>query len=58
MRNLRHKRHKITGVRVWVSPRVAAFLFCAICVVIIGFYLFFWHMDQGFHRVFAASHTI
>lgn len=36
-------------------PPHAAFLLCAVCVVIIGFYLFLWHKDEGFHRVFAAS---
>lgn len=45
----------MTGGRVLFSPRAPILLFCAVCVVIIGFYLFLWHKDEGFHRVFAAS---
>lgn len=36
----------------------AASLCCAVSVVIMGFYLFPWHMDEGFHRAFVAFHTI
>lgn len=48
----------MSGGRILFSPHAAVFLFCAVCVVIIGFYLFLWHMNEGFHRVFAASHTV
>lgn len=35
-----------------------ASLCCAVSLVIMGFYLFLWHEDEGFHRAFVASHTI
>lgn len=48
----------MTGGRILVGPRAAVFLFCVGCVAIIGFYLFLWHMGEGFHRLFAASRTV
>lgn len=33
-------------------------LCCAVLVVIMGFYLFPRHMDEGFHSSFVSSHTI
>lgn len=36
----------------------AASLCCSVSVVIMGFYLFPWHMDEGFHRAFVAFRTI
>lgn len=52
----------------WNEQRWSFFLFsnvysatplcCAVSVIIMGFYLFPWHMDEGFHRAFVASHTI
>lgn len=53
--------HEISrdGVFFWSSNVYSsASLCCAVSVVIMGFYLFPWHMDEGFHRAFVASHTI
>lgn len=36
----------------------ASSLCFSVSVVIMGFYLFPWHTDEGFHRDFVASHTI
>lgn len=55
--------HKISrdGRRAFfLSSNVYSFssVCCAVSVVIMGFYLFPRHMDEGFHSSFVSSHTI
>lgn len=52
------QRHEISGDGGFSNVYSAASLCCAVSVVIMGFYLFPWHMDEGLHRAFVASHTI